>query len=466
VKPADISFIIRIPRPFSIVFRGSLVRRLWIGAACVSLFILTLISAYALMPAGPRHEGSVGTDFVAFYTAGVFVREGHAGSLYDLHAISQYQHDLAHRNGDDLGTAIGPWWNPPYYAWLFVPLAKFSYPTALRLWLAFDLFCAGIAVTILTRWLKNASKAGPATWALVPVLIAISTPFMQSLTHAQNTCMSLLLLALAVAAWRQERAWLAGLLLGALAYKPQLVMLVALVMTICLGWRVLLGLAITGAALLAVNILTLPGTLSDFQRRLPINLHFVLIETPYLWDRHVTFRAFWRLLFQGYATGENSLPTWIGSSICSIGLGALLFSAALRTRAARPHLVKDGRRFDRLISATIVATPLLMPFYFDYDQLLLAIPAVLFAIELLAAAKARNESLPRFQRPSFVIGLWSVSFGWLMINPDVASLTRFNGAVVLSASLSVIMIGRAISATTEKLELDEMQEPPTRALAA
>ena len=74
-----------------------------------------------------------------------------------------------------------------------------------------------------------------------------------------------------------------GSLLGLLAYKPQLVTLVAIVMTaICVGWRVLLGVAITGASLLAVNVLTLPGTLGDFQHRLPLNLHFVLIETPYL----------------------------------------------------------------------------------------------------------------------------------------------------------------------------------------
>ena len=40
-------------------------------------------------------------------------------------------------------------------------------------------------------------------------------------------------------------------------------------------------------------------------------------------------------------------------------------------------------RRDRLIAAAIAATPLLMPFYFDYDQLLLAIPAVLLAAEWL-----------------------------------------------------------------------------------
>ncbi len=420
------------------------------------------------MPAGPHHrEGSVGTDFIAFYTAGVFVSEGRARSLYDLHAIAQYQHALAQQNGDDLGQAIGPWWNPPYYAWLFVPLAKFSYLAALKLWLGFDLVCAAIAVTILVSWVRRASRSGPATWALVPVLIAISTPFIQSLTHAQNTCTSLLLLTLVVAAWRNERPLLAGLLLGALAYKPQLVALVAVVMTICLGWRVLAGLAITGASLLAVNVWTLPGTIGDYQHRLPINLHFVLLETPYLWDRHVTFRAFWRLLFQGYATGESSLVTWIAASVCSIGLGAFLFSAALRTRAAPAHLIRNGRRFDRLIAATIVSTPLLMPFYFDYDQLLLAIPAVLFAIEVLEQHEPRGQVLPLQLRRSMVIGIWSIWYGWLMINPDVASLTRFNGTVVLLSAVSLMLIGRAMQATTALLlDVDKVREPPGRRIAA
>ena len=41
---------------------------------------------------------------------------------------------------------------------------------------------------------------------------------------------------------------------------------------------------------------------------------------------------------------------------------------------------------DRGIAAAIVCTPLLTPFYFDYDLLLLSVPAVLFAAEVLAAA--------------------------------------------------------------------------------
>jgi hypothetical protein len=218
-------------------------------------------------------------------------------------------------------------------------------------------------------------------------------------------------------------------------------------------------------ALVGVTALTLPGTLGDFQRRLPLNLHFVLFETPYLWDRHVTIRAFWRLLLQGYAVGESRPLTVALTSLCTVGLGALLFWAALRTREARSYLPANGRRFDRLIAATIVATPLLMPFYFDYDQLLLAIPAVLFAVEVLDARRyMRGDDGP--VRLSVVVGLWSVWYGWLMINPDVASITHFNGTVLLLSALSVAMASRALRATRLPMKIPNRNESAPRALAA
>jgi hypothetical protein len=431
------------------------------------MFVATLAVFYAMLPKTPHREGISGMDFIAFYAAGTFVHEGHSRDLYNLHAIGGYQHYLAHEQGDDLGQAIGPWWNPPYYAWLFVPFAKLSYGSALTRWILCNVLCAAIAATIFALWIRRAAsagviKGGPWTsrvsaWGLAPVLLVLSTPFIHALSHAQNTCTSLLLLTLVVAAWRREMPLLAGLLLGLLAYKPQLAALVAAIMTICLGWRVLVGLAMTGAVLLGVNVLTLPGTLGDYGQRLPLNLHFVLFETPYLWDRHVTFRAFWRLLLQGYAIGESKTLVVALTSLCCIGLGTYLFSAALRTRQAKAHLPANGRRFDRIIAATIVVTPLLMPFYFDYDQLLLAIPAVLVAVEMLEQPE---------RRWSWVIGLWSAWYGWLMINPDVASITHVNGTVILLAALGSAMVARVVAATHAPAQLVEQPDTRPQALAA
>ena len=107
-----------------------------------------------------------------------------------------------------------------------------------------------------------------------------------------------------------------------------------------------------------------------------------------------------------------------------------------------------------------------MPFYFDYDQLLLAIPAVLFAIELLEGRVPSGEEIQPLLRRPFVIRAWSVWYGWLMINPDVASVTRFNGTVVLLSGLALMLIARAIRATTVFLNVDQPRQEPTRAIAA
>ena len=177
---------------------------------------------------------------------------------------------------------------------------------------------------------------------------------------------------------------------------------------------------------------------------------------------------FWRLLFQGYATANRRCTHGSAPRFAASDWAPISFPRPFAPGRPAPHLTRDGRRFDRLITATIVSTPLLMPFYFDYDQLLLAIPGVLFAIELLTSPAERNrDQLPVSMRPSFVIGLWSIWYAWLMINPDVASLTRFNAAVVLSAGLSLSMIARAVSATTEMLDLVErLRNPPPSAMAA
>src|SRR5581483_795088 len=137
----------------SAIARASIRKRLWLGAAGVALFLATLCAAYIVRPQSAEGPRSVGLDFIAFYTAGTFVREGRLERLYDLRAVQEFQHDLAHRLGVDIGSACGPWWNPPFYALVFAPLSRLPYPNALALWLTINLLCAATAVLLLVRML-------------------------------------------------------------------------------------------------------------------------------------------------------------------------------------------------------------------------------------------------------------------------------------------------------------------------
>ena len=415
----------------SAIARASARKRLWLGAAGIALFLATVSAAYIFRPQPPQGPRSVGLDFIAFYTAGTFVREGHLKRLYDLQAVQQFQHDLARRLGVEIGSACGPWWNPPFYALVFAPLSRLPYPNALAVWLTINLLCAAIAVVLLVRMLPVGTPWQ--TRALVPILLILSTPFIHALSHAQNTCTSLLLLTITVWLSRSRRPLLAGVVGGLLFYKPQLAMIVAAVLILDLGWRAAAGYAITGLGLLAVTVLILPGTLAAFVHRVPANLDFVQSHSVYLWERHATFKAFWRLLLQGRGVAHPSVATvaLTAASMSIAGLGLLWAAVCARSRG--------GVWRDRLIAAAIAATPLLVPFYFDYDQLLLAIPVVLFAAELMTR---QGKPMPRADR--WLVALWSVYFVWLMLNPDVAEKTRVNLTVPLLAGIVSLLIARAI----------------------
>jgi hypothetical protein len=292
------------------------------------------------------------------------------------------------------------------------------------LWTIINVACLAGAMMILCRMLKHDWR----TWGLVPLLTIVSMPLIMSIGHGQNACLSLLILSAAVALWRGEKLFAAGAIAGLLFYKPQVGAVVAAVMIVCCGWRALAGLAMTGAILLATTLATLPGTLTAFIRQVPKNLATMQVQQPYAWERHVTLKAFWRLLVQGHATGEmSSVATMLYITT------ALLLAACVAACIWKLRQSNDAIARDRIISLTILSMPLLMPFYFDYDLLLLAVPAVLTARQAIVRGGDRGVAIP-----------WVALYAWLIVNPHVAATTRVNGTVILLATLVVVTVSRAI----------------------
>lgn len=280
---------------------------------------------------------------------------------------------------------------------------------------------------------------------MVPLLVLVSMPCLQALNHAQNTCCSLLLVCLTINFWRQQpkpiqsfwsHPWLwSGLICGLLFYKPQLAAILAAVLILTRGRQALVGVAITAATLLAISFLTMPGITAEYLHVLPQNVHFMQIENTYLWERHVTLKAFWRLLLQGRAAGEPLLLTTaltaISSLLLSAGLGMILWN-----RLRKPSF-QNTLQLDRLIAATLITSPLLMPFYFDYDLLLLAAPATLLAAEWCR----QDDPLTRSDR-WFRLS-WVIACAWMYFNSSIAGQSQINLTVPLLATLATFSIHRA-----------------------
>jgi alpha-1,2-mannosyltransferase len=433
------------PAPILLSPAQRTLRRYWLAGIGLLLFILTFVAGNFFLSAERRlTQSMVGHDFLAFYTAGTFVREGRPHDLYDLQKVKTFQHDLGERAHLELGKSYGPFWNPPFYAWVFVPLAALPYPSALLAWELINFACLCGAIALLMRMIAAPAKIA----ALIPLLIVTSMPFIQATTHGQNTMVSLLLLCATVTFWRARRALLAGLCAGLLFYKPQLGAVVAAAIVLTLGWRAIVGLTITSAALLCITLAALPGTLTDYAAQMPANLREFQVLNPYLWDRHVTLRAFWRLLWQGREAGEISTA----ARFCWVTSAALLAGFLVRAWWQQRPASNSPAARDAFIAAVIAAMPLLMPFYFDYDLLLICVSAVLYAA--------------RPQKTQWLTRAWIALYLWLMVNSIVGRLTHLNGSVLLLACIAAMLNHRAAKIAAAAASTDSQTESPTPPLAA
>src|SRR5205814_1223642 len=202
------------------------------------------------------------------------------------------------------------------------------------------------------------------------------------------------------------------------------------------------------AGLYLVTVVTLPGTLDDYAAKMPGNLHQFQVVQPYLWDRHVTLRAFWRLLIQGREPGEIGALAKTCWFLSASAVGAVLIRTWWKSARA-----SDGRA--GLMAAVIAAMPLLMPFYFDYDLLLVSVAAVLYVAE-----RGRTGKMPIDR---WLTRAWVGLYLWLIVNSSVARLTHVNGMVLLLSCVALLLARRAamIAAVSRTIETDgEISTPP------
>src|SRR5437773_1620007 len=154
-RPRPIMRCIEFPAQTIRSSPSTLRRRMWQAGLALALFIATAIAMNFFQPSDRAvSRKSAGHDFLAFYTAGTFVRTGRANQLYDLPAVKAFEQQVAAREKLELpGDDFGPFWNPPLFAWVFAPLSMLPYPLAWTVWLAVNLLCFAGAATILARML-------------------------------------------------------------------------------------------------------------------------------------------------------------------------------------------------------------------------------------------------------------------------------------------------------------------------
>lgn len=366
-----------------------------------------ILAAIAALVGGvwlARGEGAVdpggrliGTDFAAFYAASVLIAEGRPAGAYDDAELARVQHALAGRE-----VPVYTNFYPPPGLLLMAPLARLSYLQALALWLAITL--AAYVAVLWALWPRP----------LVPLLALASPAALVTIGHGQNAFLSGALLGGALLLLRRWPVP-AGGLVGLLAYKPHLGLVLPLVLAAGRQWRAI------AAAALAVALLSLAATAAFGWAIWPAYLHRAGFASQVLaegWLAHHKMQSVYTALrLAGVVSALAFAVHWTVA-------GAAALAVALLWRGGAEWRLKAAA----LAASTVVVTP----FVFDYDLALLGIPIV-----LMARDGAEHGFLP--WEKTVLAAAWAVP----LVSRQIGAVLAVSPGPLVSLALLALILRRA-----------------------
>ena len=295
--------------------------------AIATLFILCGIAAVAFVV-----EGKTVTDFLSYWAAGRLVISGDASSAYDL---------LRHRVVEEqVASGVGflPFPYPPPFLLFVTPFGLLPFWVAFAAWIAIT---AAIYVIVARRCIEPRFALAQA--AAAANLIIGQNGFLTSAIFIRGT--SLL----------SVRPLLGGALLGLLAIKPQIALLLPVALLAGREWRAIAGGALSTFALLGISLFIFGAdAYRGFLGILPQYTEW-LGASRWPWGELASPFALLR-----YFDVPSSIAVAV-HSVIAISATALV---------ARAWALKLEERISILAAATL----LVPPYLFTYDGLLLALP--------------------------------------------------------------------------------------------
>ncbi len=221
---------------------------------------------------GATHQ-IIGSDFITLYAAGLAYRMD-ISHLYELQSQAAIQQALIQPTALP---GVNPFISPPYVAAFYSLFSFIQLPWAFILWTVLTIGVTVIAVWNLKKLLPASLSASLSRWQLLIIVLSFF-PFVEGLQAGQNHAFSLLIVALIVIFSLSERWFLAGMLVGFLIYKPQMILGLLLVWLIWRKYKALAGVA-SIAILWAGYVLVFNG-ISPYLSYLNASKEFLLL--PYV----------------------------------------------------------------------------------------------------------------------------------------------------------------------------------------
>lgn len=272
-------------------------------------------------------------DFLSFWAAAVLTLQGHPADAYSPELLS-----LIQRQAVEIGTGMAFAYPPPFLL-LILPIGLFSYGIAAIMWVSISYGAYYLVARRLMPGFDTAIAAFP------PVLTC------GILGQSSMLLGSFALLAFSIL---PAMPFAAGLLLGCLIMKPQLGVLVPLVLIASFNWKALIGAATSAIGLLAVAFILFGyEPYRAFLAFIP-QTSAIVSEGLVGWDKMAGVFPALRLI------GFSNAAAWIAH--ITIALAAAGAACWIWGRYSDPLL--RGAAFS-------AATMLISPYLYQYDAMML-----------------------------------------------------------------------------------------------
>jgi len=347
-----------------------------------------------------RNSKPIGTDFSNVYAAGTLIWQGRPAEAYEPER--QRAAEKAVFGGREV----------PFYGWLYPPfffavaflVASLPYAWGLAIWLAAS-FAAYLAA-------MRAIVPRPET-----LLIAAAFPAVFiNIGHGQNGFLTAALLGGALH-WLDRRPWLAGVLIGLLAYKPQFGVLIPVALLAGGRWNTIGAAAATVAALVAVSFVTLGGGVwHAFADSMTFTQTVVLEPGGIGWEK--------------IQSAFSAMRMW-GAGVHSAY--AMQIALALMLAASLAWLWQSNALFELKASALATASLLATPYVLDYDLVVLAVAIVFFV------RHGMNRGFHDYE-----ISLLAAAWFMPLLSRAVAGVTGIPLGLLVLLVLYVFIVQRAV----------------------
>ncbi len=375
-------------------------RRIALYAAIAALFVWLPAIALAIREwdtlASHLH---LAPDYLSFYAASLMTLEGTPARVYDVAAHDAIQKTLFPQSG------YSWFFYPPVYLLLCWPLAFTSYFVSVGLFIAAT-FAAFVAM---------ARKLAPSAVGVAPFLAFPAV--MMNATHGQNAFLTCALMGAGLLCL-SSRPVLAGALFGALAFKPQLGLLLPVLLAFGGHWRAFFAAAATVAGLCLASLGAFGlETWTAYIAALP-EARRVLEDGVFGHEKFQSVFAMLRL------AGASVSASYGVQGAVAVIVAALVAIAARRNR--------DALAGGALMCA---GAALVTPFILRYDLVLLAIPLMWLAKD------AQRASL----RPHEIV-IAAAVFMLPLVPLDFTDATHFLIAPFVIAALFGVVLTRVLQA--------------------